>query len=94
MFPARSIHIPSYRQILLVRENKEKGVTEFVFIQHALQLFPSLDDTVAIIAIDHKDDTLGVLKVVSPERTDLVLTTDIPYGKLDVPVFHGLDVEA
>jgi hypothetical protein len=31
---------------------------------------------------------------MSPERSDLVLTTNIPYGKGDVLVFDGLDVEA
>jgi hypothetical protein len=31
---------------------------------------------------------------VSPQGTDLVLTTDIPHGELNVLVFDGLDVEA
>ena len=30
---------------------------------------------------------------MSPEGTDLVLTTDIPDGELDVLVLDGLDVE-
>jgi hypothetical protein len=30
---------------------------------------------------------------VSPERTDLVLSTDIPHGKLNVLVLDSLDVE-
>jgi hypothetical protein len=30
---------------------------------------------------------------VSPERTDLVLTTDVPHGELNVLVLDGLDVE-
>lgn len=83
----------TYRQILLVGENKEESIAEFIFVQHALQLFPGLDDTVTIVAVDHEDNTLGVLEVVSPERTDLVLTTDIPHGKLNVLVLDGLDVE-
>ena len=29
-----------------------------------------------------------------PQRTDLVLTTDIPHGELDVLVLNSLDVEA
>jgi hypothetical protein len=33
-------------------------------------------------------------EIVSPERTDLVLATDIPHVELDVLVCHGLDVEA
>lgn len=78
---------------MLVSENKEKSVTEFIFVQHALQLFAGLNDTVTVVAVDNEDDTLGVLEVVSPEGTDLVLTTDIPHGKLNVLVFDGLNVE-
>ncbi|GMF72811.1 unnamed protein product [Aspergillus oryzae] len=85
--------VMSYRQILLVSENKEKSITEFILVQHALQLFPGLDNTIAIVAIHDEDNTLSVLEVMSPERTDLVLTTDIPHGKLNVLVFDSLDVE-
>jgi hypothetical protein len=82
-----------YRQILLVGENQEKGVPKLILVQHALQLLAGLDDTVPIVAVNHEDDTLGVLEVVAPQRTDLVLTTDIPHGELNVLVLDGLDVE-
>lgn len=78
---------------MLVGENKEESVAEFIFIQHALQLFPSLDNTVPVVAVHNENDTLSVLEVMSPEGTDLVLTTDIPHGELNVLVFDGLDVE-
>lgn len=78
---------------MLVSENKEKSITELIFIQHALQLFAGLDNTVTVVAVDNKDDTLSVLEVMSPEGTDLVLTTDIPHSKLNVLVLDGLDVE-
>lgn len=86
-------HKQTYRQILLVGKNQEQGVAEFVFVQHALQLFPGLDNTVTVIAVNHENDPLRVLEVMSPERTDLVLTTDIPHGKLNVLVLDRLDVE-
>lgn len=78
---------------MLVSKDKEKGIAEFVFVQHALQFFPGLDNTVAIVAVDNEDDTLGILEIMPPERTDLILTTNIPHGELDVPVFDSLDVE-
>lgn len=78
---------------MLVGENKEESVAKFVFIQHALQLFPGFDDTVTVIAVNNENDTLSVLEVMSPEGTDLVLATDIPHGKLNVLVFDSLDVE-
>ena len=81
-------------QILLVGEDEEKSVTELVLVEHALELLAGLDNTVAIVGVDDEDDTLGVLEVMSPERTDLVLSTDIPHGELDVLVLDSLDVEA
>jgi len=83
----------TYRQVLLVGEDKEKGIAEFVLVQHALQFLPGLHDTVTVVAVDDEDDTLCVLEVVPPERTDLVLTTDIPHGELDVLVLNRLHVE-
>jgi hypothetical protein len=83
----------THRQILLVGENQEKGVPQLVLVEHALQLLTSLGDTVTIVAVDDEDDALGVLEVVSPQRPNLVLATDIPHGELDVAVLDGLDVE-
>lgn len=84
----------THRQILLVGEDQEGSIAQLILVQHALQLLTGLNDTIAIVAVDDEDDTLGVLEVVPPERTDLVLTTDIPHGKGDVLVLDGLDVEA
>jgi hypothetical protein len=81
-------------QILLVGEDKEKSITELVLVEHALELLTGLDNTVAIVGVDDEDNTLGVLEVMSPERTDLVLSTDIPHGELNVLVLDSLDVEA
>jgi hypothetical protein len=86
--------VDAYRQILLVGKDKENGIPELILVQHTLELLSGLDDTITIIAIDDEDDTLGVLEVMSPERTDLVLSTDIPHGELDVLVLDSLDVEA
>ena len=79
---------------MLVCENKEKGVPQLVLVQHALQLLASLDYTITIVTVDNEDDALGVLEVMSPQRSDLVLTTDIPYGELDVFVFDSLNIES
>ena len=83
----------TYRKILLVGEDKEDSITELVLVKHALELLSGLNNTVAIVGVDDEDDTLSVLEVMSPQRTDLVLTTDIPHGELNVLVLDGLDVE-
>jgi hypothetical protein len=92
--PRQATRRITYGKILLIGEDKEDGVTELVLVKHALQLLASLDNTVTIVAVDNEDDALGVLEVMSPERTDLVLTTDIPHCELDVLVLDRLDVEA
>ena len=86
--------VVTYGKILLVGKDKENGISELVLVEHALKLLSGLNDTVAIVGVDDEDDTLSVLEVVPPQRSDLVLTTDIPHGELDVLVLYGLDVEA
>lgn len=85
--------LETYRQILLVGKDKEESVPQLVLVQHALELLTRLNNTVAIVAVNDEDDTLGVLEVMPPQRTDLVLTADIPHGELNVLVLDGLDVE-
>ena len=80
-------------KILLVGEDKENGITELIFPQHLLQLLVGLRDTLTIVGVNNEDETLGVLEVVAPQRTDLVLTSDIPHGEADVLVLDSLDVE-
>jgi len=83
----------AYGQILLVGEHQEESIPKLVLVQHSLELLTGLNNTVAIVAVDDEDDTLGVLEVMPPERADLVLTADIPHGELNVLVLDGLDVE-
>jgi hypothetical protein len=81
------------RQILLVSENEKKSIPEFILVEHTLQLLPSLDNSITIIAINDEDNTLGILEVMSPQRSNLVLSANIPHGELNVLVFYSLDVE-
>jgi len=81
-------------QILLVGEDQEESVPQLVLVQHALQLLARLNNTIAIVAVNDEDDALGVLEVMSPQRSDLVLSTDIPYGELNIFVLDGLDIES
>ena len=80
-------------QILLVGENQQNGISELILVQHTLQLLSGLNNTITIVAVNYEDDTLGVLKVMSPQGPDLVLSTHIPDGELNVFVLNSLDVE-
>ena len=41
------------------------------FIQHPVKLISRFNHTVSIITVNHKDEFLCVLEVVSPQWTDL-----------------------
>lgn len=84
----------TYWQILLVGKNQENGIPQLILVQHALQLLSGLNNTIAIIAVDNEDDALGVLEVMPPQRPDLVLSTNIPHGELDILILDRLNVEA
>lgn len=84
----------THGKILLVGKDKKKSISELVLVEHTLQLLASLDDTVTIVAVNNEDDTLSVLEVMSPQRSNLVLSSDIPYSELNVLVLDSLDVEA
>lgn len=83
----------TYWQILLVGENQQNGIPELILVQHTLQLLSGFNNTITIIGINNEDDALGVLEVMSPQRSDLVLSTNIPYSELDILVFDSLNVE-
>ena len=82
------------REILLVSKDEEDSVAELILGQHLVELVVGLGDTLAVVRVDNEDETLGVLEVVPPERTDLVLASHIPHGEVDVLVLDRLDVEA
>jgi len=81
-------------KILLVGEDKKDSIAKLVLVEHALELLSCLNNTIAIVGVNDEDNTLSVLEVVSPQRTNLVLTTDIPHGELNVLVLYSLDIEA
>ncbi len=86
--------IKTYGKILLVGEDQEKSFAKFILVQHALQFFASFNNPISIVGVDNKDDALGILEVVPPQRSDLVLPSHIPHGELNILVFDCLDVEA
>ena len=81
-------------EILLVSEYKQHGVTKFLLSEHLVELLAILLNSLSIVRVDDIDETLGVSVVVSPKKSDLVLTADIPHVEGDVFVLDSLDVEA
>lgn len=49
-----------------------------------MELLTGLVDTLTITRVDNENETLCARVVMSPERTDLVLTADIPNIEFDL----------
>ena len=48
---------------LLVGEDEEDGVPEFVLVQHPVELFLGLTHSLSVVAIHHEDQPLRVLRL-------------------------------
>lgn len=59
------------RQILLVSKYQNRCILQLLLVEHFLQLLARFDCTIPIIAVHHKDQTLGVLEIMTPQGTDL-----------------------
>ena len=79
---------------LFVGEYEQDSVAKLVLLEHTMQLVTCLSDTLAIIAVHDEDEALGILEVVAPQWSNLVLTADVPHGEADVLVLDSLDVKA
>ena len=79
---------------MFIGENQQKRIPKLILVQHSLQFLAGLNHTIAIVTVNNEDNALGILEVMPPKRSDLVLPTDIPHGELDVLVFDSLDVKA
>lgn len=81
-------------QILLVGKHQQHRVPQLVLLEHVGELAFRLADALAVVAVHHVDQALGILEVMPPERPDLVLAAHVPHGEADIPVLDRLDVEA
>lgn len=61
---------------------------------HILQLFFRLHNTLTIIWVNNKNQALCILEVVTPQRTNFVLTTNIPHRKANILIFYCLYIKS
>ena len=50
-------------------------------------------DALLIVAVHHKNQTLSILEVMLPQRSESCLTTNIPAVELKIFVLNILDIE-
>lgn len=59
-----------------------------------MQLLSSFIYARTVVGVNDEDKALGAREVMPPKRSDFVLTTDVPYVKLDILVCNRLNVES
>lgn len=50
-------------------------------------------DSLSVLTVDDENKALGASVIVSPQRTDLVLTSNVPNVELDILVCDRLDIK-
>jgi hypothetical protein len=80
----------------MLKEKKEvnANINQVTYPHQLLQFQRSFTNSADIIGIHDIDDSVIALIVVSPERADLVLATNVPHRKVDVLVFHSFHIES
>lgn len=78
---------------MLVSKHQQNGVSEVVLLQHIMQFSFRLGHSFSIVGVYDEYQSLGVLEVVPPQRTDFVLAAHVPHRERDVFIFYRLDVE-
>lgn len=80
-------------KILLVRKDEEQAFLHLSIAQDSVQLLLGFVNTFSVLAVDHENEALCSGIIVPPQRSDLILTSDIPYVELDILIGHRFHVE-
>ena len=72
------------RKILFVGKNEENGFFQFILIEHSMKFVPGSINTISIVWINNENQPLCILIVVSPQRSNLILTSYIPHGETNI----------
>ena len=80
--------------ILFVSKNEKGSILKFVFWKHLLEFFSGNIHSFFVRWVNNIDESLGVLIVVLPQLSDLILSSDIPDCEFDLLELDGLDVES
>jgi len=65
-------------QVLFVGKDEEQAVLHFSVAENAVKLLAGFVDALTVARIDDENEALRARIVMSPKRTNLVLTADIP----------------
>ena len=79
---------------MLVGKDQQKRLFHFSIKNDPVKFLSCFVYSRPVVGVNDEDEALSTRKIVPPERSDLVLTTDIPHIELHILVRHRLDVEA
>merc|ERR1711892_1528805 len=85
--------VHSIWQILFIGKHQQHRIAQLVLVQHAHEFFACFADTLPIIRINDKNESLRILKVMTPQGPNLVLSANVPHGERDIFVLDCFDVE-
>lgn len=80
--------------ILLVGKDKKESILHFTIVDNLVKLGTSLLQASSVARVHHENQALCTGVVVSPEGSNLVLTTDIPDVEFHILIGDALDVKA
>ena len=80
--------------VLFVGEDQDDGVSEFLLSKHPVEFLLGEVNTVFVRGVNDENQSLSVLVVVSPQKSDFVLSPNVPDGEFDFLVFESFDVES
>lgn len=80
--------------ILLVCVHKEGNTSQFISLEQFSELCTCLSHTFPISRVDNVNQRIESFIIMSPQRSESVLTSNIPHGQSQILVLNSLDGEA
>mmetsp|Transcript_267 Transcript_267/g.2120 ORF Transcript_267/g.2120 Transcript_267/m.2120 type:complete len:229 (-) Transcript_267:214-900(-) len=81
-------------QVLFIGKDKQSTVPHQRILDDRLEFARCSPNPLAVQRIHHVDQTVGVVEIVPPKWSQLLLTTHVPHRELYVLVLHLLYVES
>ena len=87
-------HRLGLRQVLLVGVDQKTCVLQLLVVDESPQFLLGQAEAFVVAGVNHKDDALSVVVIVSPQVANSRLASDVPDVEVDVLVADFLDIEA
>ena len=82
------------RKIHLVGKYEDSCIFELWVIDEGTEYLCCLFNALLVITVHHENETLGVLEVMLPKRSESCLATNIPAVELKIFVLDIFDIES